>query len=236
MNYLVKTDSGFCFRLRVPPDLQDVVGKIELRYTLGTGSVRRARPIAKALARGLWELFKQLRKGDSKLTDLTNEQIQTLIEKYLRQSINDMEDRYLNADDDLPISDHGSFVSYLSDLDLIKDDLVFYLASGQYDTVVRIADRLLEDSGITMDHDSPGYIRLCRGLLRAQMKEIEIEKRQLITGQVEDLLPVSAMPEEDKTSSLVNKRGPAPDSLTKVIEEYVRENESWTPKTKGGLG
>ena len=40
--YLVQQDSSWCFRLRVPADLQDIIGKKELRYSLKTGLIGEA--------------------------------------------------------------------------------------------------------------------------------------------------------------------------------------------------
>ena len=41
-NYLIRNPYSYCFRMIVPKDLRNVVGKSELRYTLKTGYLRIA--------------------------------------------------------------------------------------------------------------------------------------------------------------------------------------------------
>jgi hypothetical protein len=42
-SYLVRKPSSWCFRIRIPLDLQSVIGKKEWRYSLKTGSIAEAK-------------------------------------------------------------------------------------------------------------------------------------------------------------------------------------------------
>jgi len=42
-NYLARNRLSYCFRVRVPADLQPIIGKTELRYSLQTGYLRLAK-------------------------------------------------------------------------------------------------------------------------------------------------------------------------------------------------
>ena len=48
--YLIRNPYGYCFQMVVPVDLQGFVGKIELRYSLKTGYLGRAKNKARYLA------------------------------------------------------------------------------------------------------------------------------------------------------------------------------------------
>jgi hypothetical protein len=62
-SYLVRTPYSYCFRMKVPLDLRDLVGKKELRYSLKTGSLSDAKSKARLVAGQIQWLFKKLKKG-----------------------------------------------------------------------------------------------------------------------------------------------------------------------------
>ena len=49
-SYLIRNPYSYCFRMAVPKDLQILVGKTELRYSLKTGSLGDAKYKARLLA------------------------------------------------------------------------------------------------------------------------------------------------------------------------------------------
>jgi hypothetical protein len=77
-HYLVRNPYSYCFRVNVPKDLQRLVGKKELRYSLRTGFVGAARDKGQLIAVQVRQIFSCLRKGGRKLADLTDEKIQEL--------------------------------------------------------------------------------------------------------------------------------------------------------------
>lgn len=80
--YTYHTPSGYIFRLRIPKDLQHVVGKTEFRYSLRSGFLREAKVKAQAIARYLHGLFEKVRQN---MTAFTKEMINGLVKNY-RQS------------------------------------------------------------------------------------------------------------------------------------------------------
>ena len=86
-HYLVHTPHSFCFRVNVPKDLQRLVGRRELRYSLKTGYIGVARVKAQIIAAQVHQIFECLRKGGRRLTDLTDEKIQELVQQYLKEYI-----------------------------------------------------------------------------------------------------------------------------------------------------
>jgi hypothetical protein len=117
-------------------------------------------------------------------------------------------------------------------LDLIKTDIIEYLGIGDYQTVEGIAVRMLEQNGIDgIQKGSPEYVKLCRGLLRAQLQGLEIEKQQMSSGFAE--APDSALTEQplpSPSSTIERAKGLL---ISEVIDRYAQEAEpNWTPKTK----
>jgi hypothetical protein len=62
-SYLIKNSYTFCFRMAVPDDLQDIVFKKELRYSLKTGNLLKAKNKARFIAGQVQMLFRDVRKG-----------------------------------------------------------------------------------------------------------------------------------------------------------------------------
>lgn len=83
-SYLYQSSSGYIFRLRVPTDLRPVVGKTEFRYSLRTDALRTAKSRARAMAGYVQQLFMTVRSG---MSELTQEQIQRLVQKYIRETL-----------------------------------------------------------------------------------------------------------------------------------------------------
>lgn len=58
--YLVKNPYSYCFRIKVPEDLQPTLSKKELRYSLKTGNLPEAKTKARLLAGEVQLIFKRL--------------------------------------------------------------------------------------------------------------------------------------------------------------------------------
>lgn len=62
--YLLRLPSSYYFRFHIPIDLQNIVGRKELRYSLRTDSKATAKPVACLLAGKIQALFNKL-KGNA---------------------------------------------------------------------------------------------------------------------------------------------------------------------------
>ncbi|UCE53447.1 MAG: hypothetical protein JSV31_30100 [Desulfobacterales bacterium] len=78
-SYLIRNPYSYCFRMMVPKDLQKLVGKKEMRYSLKTGYLGVAKNKARFLAGQVQLIFNSLRRGDSVLSKLSDDQIQGLV-------------------------------------------------------------------------------------------------------------------------------------------------------------
>ena len=228
-SYLIRNPYSYCFRMSVPQDLQRLVGKKELRYSLKTGYLGVARHKARVLAGQVQQIFTCLRKGGTGLSGLSDAEIKELIEQHIKEYIEGLENRY--HDDEPPFIDSRDFYSYLDTLDFIKEDIILYLGIGDYSTVHGIVAGLLEKNEIKgVEKGSAEHIRLCRELLRAQLKGLEIEKKHLLGNfSYADQPATSPTQLPAKTDKQRSER------LSKVIEDYWSENMKagiWKERTK----
>jgi Glu-tRNA(Gln) amidotransferase subunit E-like FAD-binding protein len=106
-HHLVRNAHSYCFRINVPKDLQRTIGKKELRYSLKTGYVGIARVKAQMIAAQVHRIFDRLRKGGKKLTELTDDKIQELVQQYLKEYVRGLETRHF--EDDSPIVTREDF-------------------------------------------------------------------------------------------------------------------------------
>ena len=62
-SYLFRNPHSYCFRMGVPEDLRDIIGKREFRYSLRTGRLSEARRKSHLLSGLLWQLYYKLRSN-----------------------------------------------------------------------------------------------------------------------------------------------------------------------------
>lgn len=162
--YLVRNPYSYCFRIRVPKNLQKALGKKELRYSLKTGYLGLAKTKARYIAGRIQLLFISLRKGGTALSQLSNDKIRDLVKQYIKESIERWDEKFLGVfDDDHPSAfvDGQTFHSYYNELDSIKEDLVLNINLGDYTMLETTVAHLLEENGIEVDTDSLEYRKFC---------------------------------------------------------------------------
>ena len=81
-DHLVRQSHSWCFRMIVPCDLREVVGKSELRYTLNTGSRRKAKKFSNRIAGDVKSLFRRLRHGGL-MAELSKDEIIKMVREYV---------------------------------------------------------------------------------------------------------------------------------------------------------
>jgi integrase len=252
-SYLSRNPYSYCFRIKVPIDLQPTLSKKELRYSLKTGSLSRAKTMARLLAGQIQFLFKKIRRGYLTKMNLTKNQIHKILQKYLQNLIKEYDqpakyDRYL---------EEHEFHSWASDkdavdgtIDILNDMKAEYnvkMHSGDYAEVEPIAAQLLAEEGIAesdITKSSPVYHYLCSGLLKAKIKEFEYQQDRLsgnsandLDKALEEVLPGSVhlkeLDNDIDQRTLSSKKGSNGKKLSEVIPLFVDENKiKWTIKTK----
>ncbi len=105
-HYLIRNNYSWCFRLRVPLDLQLAIGKKEIRRSLKTGRIGLAKSKARLLAGEYQELFRKMR-GHEEMTEvgfglytdsMTDEEIQCAAKKMMLRFLDTAEEDKVNAE------------------------------------------------------------------------------------------------------------------------------------------
>jgi hypothetical protein len=89
--YTFQRNSIYYFRYTLPPDVSKVVSKQGLRYSLKTGYIKQAERKARRLAGTIEEFIFEVRQEPHIIINLSEAQIQTLLDQHLRQSLNNDE-------------------------------------------------------------------------------------------------------------------------------------------------
>ena len=230
-SYLIRNPYSYCFRMVVPKNLQKLVGKTELRYSLKTGFLGDAKYKARLLAGQVQRIFKHLREDGLSLSALSDEKIKALIDQFIKDFLVGLESRYFEGE--LPWNDTSDFNRYVNDLDDIKDGMVEYLGMGDYSSVEHIVAGLLGDNGIEgVEKDSAAYIMLCRGILQSQLKLVPIEKRHMLGDYSYQQELADIFEGQFKNGSPTNDQSGT--LLSKVIDDYFAENKragNWSERT-----
>ncbi len=185
-SYLVRNPYSYCFRMMVPKDLQTIVGKTELRYSLRTGYAGIARKKAQYLAGKIHLIFMRLRKGGTTLTKLTDDRIKTLLDQYIKETIQCSDESLYTEEidqemDALPFSDEGTFHSYVNSLDNIRNDLITNLNLGNFGMLRESIHALLKRNGIDdPDASTLEYRRLCAEIHKAEIQLLPFQKRHML--------------------------------------------------------
>ncbi|MFC1581225.1 DUF6538 domain-containing protein, partial [Thermodesulfobacteriota bacterium] len=231
-HYLVRNSYSYCFRMKVPQDLQKYVGRKELRYSLKTGYRSEARAKALMLAGIVHRIIRSLRKGGAELSELTDDQIQAMVQKYLRDWVKRLDERWLVNEAEDRFLNREMFHQYVRDLDYIKEDIVEDLALCDYHRTEKTADVLLEKNDVVgLEKESRNYRKLCRELLKIQLQELEIEKKQML-GDYSDSYSATVNGQLSAGSREAANE-PEGELISEMIERHAAETGvNWTPKTK----
>jgi integrase len=232
-SFLVRNRYSFCFRLKVPPDLQTAFARKELRYSLRTLYLKDAESMAQLVADNVLMIFHALRKGDPRLKELTPELVNELVRTHHKEAM-EFYQKPINPF----TTDKDSYDYYLANqlktiadlkvqieaLEHFKEQYQFQLATGKYEEVETKAQELLESAGVQYDKSSVLYCTLCKGLLKTEIATTEYDISRL-KGDVEN--PPVTISKDSVTPA------PAQTLVSEVIPKFISENEiKWTEKTK----
>ncbi len=174
-SYLVRNPYSYCFRMKVPKDLQGIVGKKEIRYSLHTGYVSIARNKARFLACQVQLIFRFLRKGGTALSKLSDDQIKVLVEHHIKNTLEWLDRSFYEKweeDSSPPFVDARTFHSYVGDLDDIREELIVNLNLGDFSMLENIvADITGRD----------GAVEICKeGIFHKRYLKITIDSNNKI--------------------------------------------------------
>jgi integrase len=219
----------------VPKDLQELVGKKELRYSLKTGYLGVAKYKARLLAGQVQFLFERFRKGGAVLSILRDDQIKQLVHQYIKDSIENWDRGFFTEPDD----DYSGLSAYevIDSFDEIRDQFIAQLNEGDLNVIEDMVDILVDKNEIHgVDKSSLEYRKLCAEILKAEIQLMPLHKQHMQCDfSYKDKLPgifPEVYPQVNKAIAEIETSQSEP--LTKVIEEFRKEKiqtRSWKPRT-----
>ena len=237
-SYLKHHPSGYIFRYCIPKDVQAVVNRKELRYSLRTGKLGLAKVRARAMATATQRIIARLRSGN--MPELQTDQIHSLLKDWLKWALDTAEERRIV---DPPTN---SLDDRLQNLDIAerftKDQLVGKHPALKGYHKQEVEENILKRHGLTADKESLAYKKLNRDYLKVYLRFIEILKRRE-QGDYSDELSfldadpkaasdVAPRPSDRAYDDTIDDSGP---KLTEVIQHYISEAETvgqWTAKSQ----
>jgi len=232
-SYLIRNPHSYCFRMIVPKDLQELVGKKELRYSLKTGYLGVAKYKARLLAGQVQFLFQRFRKGGAILGKLSDDQIQELVHQYIKTSIVGWDKDFYEERD----NDHPGLTSYeaIDFYDEIREQLIDGLNRGDFSKLQQPVDGLLKDNGIDeIDKVSLEYRKLCAEIHKAEIQLMPMYKKHVLCDfSYKDKLPEifpEVFPRVDQ--AITEAENVQSEPLSRVIEDFLKEKLlTWEPRT-----
>jgi integrase len=235
MEHLVQRESGYYFRLMVPPDLKPIFRKHEIKRSLKTGSLSLAKERAFLLSGRLKKLFRQMRYSDD--MKLEKHHIDGLIRKYVRETLDqDEEERILNDQTFDPEfhKDHTEILGLAKDLIRTKH------AQRDNDFISESVDELLEAEGFTPlpDKKSYEYRRLCHEMFKADAYIWETKRKREqgdYSNDNVDYHPGQAVPEASQVIPQQEpEKQPSGPSLKTLVDQWFHEStkaDLWSIRT-----
>lgn len=235
----------------MPTDLVEILGKKEIKKSLGTADLKKARRKITLEALKVEEIFEAARRGRDarKLSDLTETEIERLVLVNFHsteQASARRDDLYTLSDEErnqveenlgyeqyvLTSGDESS--GYLADVQEVADQILIDDGFGERRTTPNSKLRRAERVEADVDKTSPQYQDLCRLVHRAIL---EHSKRTLIRlrgenhGTSYDPLFAGIDPNSPPSISSV-----ASITISELVEEYLSEPDqrAVTDKTRAG--
>ena len=230
-SYLSKNDYSYCFRIRVPLELQTTVSRKELRYSLRTGNLSAAKMKARYLAGQFQLLFRYLQR---RKMDLTKEQVDKIIKDHKERLFELYESPvpYGSNDGKLPPESEAEAEYWW--MHYTRREFQDRIIARDYAEIEPKADELLNNIGLPsaeINKKSPEYYRLCAGLMWAEVKALD-RYEEIMTGksagQFDELF--NDAPQAQHVALDTTSNEPTPAHQTPLLSEFVERFPETKPK------
>jgi len=183
--HLSKESYGYCYRIRVPLQIQSVVGLTEIKYSLKTGSIRKAKQKAKQISANVKHLFKTLidlnnneaRDTMPKKKTITMPEIKRIIAEYVRQVVDDSEEILASQTGFLSPDDMSEELNLIEDF---KAECQEALATNDFRPAYDSVDRIIKSKGLDIKKGSQTYKNLCYEMMIAKVQLCDIQRKQTL--------------------------------------------------------
>lgn len=233
--------SGYIFRLCVPSGLREYVGQGEFRYSLRTGSIRRAAHRAQQIAAYIHKIFNDLRmKVATNMTQAIPDstKIKAIVKQYVQETlVNDERIRSgMSPAVDLDVLTGANMG--LSEVESMQNLVKRWLRYNDHSIVLK--SPCMVENYLSQVDDDNDQKALARELLKAFQDVLSVREKRTqgdYSKQDHELLPLLDGDDSVQPQAHLSTENPKVDALTfrQVQELYITEveaAESWTEKTK----
>ncbi len=226
-SYTIRNPYGYCFRLIVPRDLRKFVGKAELRYTLGTGYAGLAKSKARLLAGQIQEFFRKVREI-IELDEIKDQKIQEIVNRWFNNFIIGLENMRVGEG-----QGHGKVFREVNRLNQsVSGRAKTALVECDYQFAWPTVKAILEKEGLEAKIFSGTHNKICREVLKSQIKFGEIEDRRNNGDYSVDLEKIFPLPSNQKAELPVSTTMERTSgSVQKMLDAYWNEHlPNWKPR------
>jgi integrase len=255
VTYLSRNPFSYCFRIKIPNDLQGKIGKKELRYSLKTGYLGKAKSDARQLAGICQMLFDQLREAEF-VKKLNTKDIQYIVNQTIRSYLRQFESRrIIGAQKYVPTSDTSELQEMAERSGIKMPAVLDFTLSELPENALAMTTKALKASdnslykdtihlllkmwNLNYDRNAPEYLLISREFIKAMNTWSRVELNRNggnYTDDVENLFPVPPVSELSLITEQVKKTSKASDDdplISQVVQKYVQENSvKWDNRTK----
>lgn len=172
MNYLMRRNGCYYFRVRVPKELLAAFGRREIKKALKARNLQDAKTRVKVLTYRVEKLYTQIRSSL-----MTEEEIETLIRNFLGETLKRFEDDRLRGVG-IP-RDENQLQKLVRAYDIMKEEDTKGLAFGRYEGIEAWLHDELRSKDVQIERGTHEYKKLCRRMLEARSRFWEIEKQRM---------------------------------------------------------
>ena len=228
--------------MKVPLDLQDCLGKKELRASLRTGFLADAKSKSRLISGRVQQLFRKLRvtSGDNNdMTKLDQAKINDIIKSLIKDSLDEEEDVRINRQRPLSEDEVRKRADFLG---FLQADHREALAKSDFSQANNMTDDVIQTHGLDItDRDSEDYRKLSREILKAHVQVLEVEKRRTL-GDYESSQEVALRESIDPKPYQDGKQGHTSVSqqqqqtsatVKQAGDDFWNEfNQDWKPRSR----
>ncbi len=210
-SYLTKHRNGLYFRIRIPSDLQPIVGFFEIKKSLNTRYLKEARPKAIKLASTSHAIFDEFRRRREDVMSgrLSRDTIKKLAHQWLDEALEEERGYRLSRKWDLEELDKRNEQMSMLETDALED-----LECCNFKRVEKRADSLLKTEQVEFSKDSREYKEFCAALLEVEARFLgAIRKTGFMQILKEDNTPAQTPQVEQQAPSL---------TIEEAIEKYIQ--------------
>ena len=222
--YLFRKGKTYYFRIAIPVDVRQVIGKTEINYSLQTQDLQYACMKAIALAGFVRDLIANIRRGDFPMAEVTAEVVlEQEIELYIKWFSGLERGRPMHG---RPFTDEElkERIQEIQDMvNGIRKDLAIYDHSRFSSSVEKALSKL----GVEEPKKHQDFDKFCREIQIQYLKLNEIYLEHAMGDYSRDY------PWDKETEERVNASGGISFKLSDFLTFYVEEaSRNWNPKTK----